>query len=273
MNMVSLQAARPVVPGRELVILVHGLTGAPDEMRFVAKKLRDRGYDVATPLLAGHGQGYPELIATGWRNWLASLTALYDDRAPHYQRVHVAGICVGGLLGFMLAQCRNLASCTVYAPLFAFDGWAMKRHYGLLPLALPLMYLPGLRSHIVPEAHPFGLKDERLRALVAASQESLIEGALDGMPYKCLADTYLLGQAVLKAAPANRTPLTLVHALEDDICSVGNAERLMKRAGGDARLVILEDSYHMVHVDRERSKVVAATLEAIGYREEVARHA
>ncbi len=60
--------SRPV--HRDLVILVHGLTGAPDEMRYVAKKLAAQGLDVETPLLAGHGQGYPEVIATGWQDWL-----------------------------------------------------------------------------------------------------------------------------------------------------------------------------------------------------------
>jgi len=273
MNKMSAHDMAPVSAGRELVILVHGLTGAPDEMRFVAKKLKDRGYDVITPLLAGHGQGYPEVLATGWRDWLATLVQAYDAQVSQYRRIHVAGICVGGLLGFLLAQTRTIASCTIYAPLFAFDGWAMKGYYRLLPLVWPLMYLPGLRGRLVPEAHPFGLKDQRLRGLVAQSQDSLIAGALDAMPYKCLAETYRLGQVVLRVAPRNRTPLTLIHAREDDICALGNAERLMKRAGGEARLVVLEDSYHMIHVDQERSKVVAATLDAIGYSEAAAVHA
>jgi carboxylesterase len=249
--------------GRDLVVLVHGLTGAPGEMRYIAKKLGLHGFDVEVPMLAGHGKGYPEVIATGWQDWLDGLIKVYDEKAPAYDRVHIAGICVGGLLGFMLAQARPIASCAVYAPLFAFDGWAMRAHYALVPLTWPLMHLPIARSHIVKESHPFGLKDERLRELAATSQDALIPGALDGMPYKSIADTYRLGQAVLKAAPRNRTPLTIVHAREDEVCALSNAYRLSKAAGGDVRVVVLEDSYHMIHVDRERGKVVAATLEAI----------
>ncbi|MFN3808844.1 alpha/beta hydrolase [Asticcacaulis sp.] len=249
--------------GRDLVILVHGLTGMPAEMRYVARKMAQHGLAVETPLLAGHGQDYAALIATDWRDWLDSLIRLYDEKATAYERVHVAGICVGGLLGFMLAQKRAIASCTVYSPLFAFDGWAMKAHYAVIPLAWPLMYLPGLRAHVVEESHPFGLKDERLRELAATSQAALIPGALEGMPYKSLADSWRLGQAVLRAAPGNRTPLTLVHAREDDIGSLSNAHRLREASGVSARLVVLENSYHMVHVDQERGKVVAATLEAI----------
>jgi carboxylesterase len=232
-------------------------------MRYIAKKLGLHGFDVEVPMLAGHGKGYPEVIATGWRDWLDGLIRVYDEKAPAYDRVHIAGICVGGLLGFMLAQARPIASCTVYAPLFAFDGWAMRAHYALVPFTWPLMHLPIARSHIVKESHPFGLKDERLRELAATSQDALIPGALDGMPYKSIADTYRLGQAVLKAAPRNRTPLTIVHAREDEVCALSNAYRLSGAAGGDVRVVVLEDSYHMIHVDRERGKVVAATLEAI----------
>lgn len=259
MNMMS----PPTPQGRDLVILVHGLTGAPAEMRYIAKKVAQQGYDVETPMLAGHGMGYPEVIATGWRDWLASLVKVYDEKAASYDRIHVAGICVGGLLGFMLAQCRPIASCTIYAPLFAFDGWAMRSHYHFVRIAWPLMHLPFLRDHIVKESHPFGLKDDRLRELAAESQDALIPGALDGMPYKSIADTYRLGQAVLKAAPSNRTPLTIVHAREDEVCSLSNAERLRDVAGGRVNLVVLENSYHMIHVDQERGKVVAATLDTI----------
>ncbi len=253
----------PAPASRDLVILVHGLTGAPGEMRYIGKKLSLNGLDIDIPMLAGHGRGYPEVMATGWTDWLDTLLAVYDDKALHYDRVHVAGICIGGLLGFMLAQRRAVASCTVYAPLFSFDGWAMRRHYALVPFTWPLMYLPFIRSHIVQESHPFGLKDDRMRELAAQSQDALIPGALDGMPYKSIADSYCLGQAVLAAAPRNVTPLTVVHAKEDEVCSPANAYRLCEAAGGTSRLVLLHDSYHMIHVDRERSKVVAATLETI----------
>jgi len=251
---------------KEAVILVHGLTGAPDEMRFLAKKLGDRGYDVYVPLLKGHGSSYAAVMATGWRDWLSTLISCHDRIAKDYDRIHVAGICVGGMLGLLLAEIRPIASCTVYSPLFAFNGWAMPRFYALLKTLWPLIYIvPFAGRIVVPETYPFGLKDERLRNLAATSQDSLIKGALDGMPLKSIADMYQLGQEVLKSASRIKVPVLIIHAQEDEIGDLDNAYRLHAALGPTSRLEILDNSYHMIHVDQERSKVVALTLEAIGY--------
>jgi carboxylesterase len=247
--------------GREAVILVHGLTGAPDEMRFIAKKLHMEGYDVFAPLLAGHGANYATIMPTGWKDWLGTLTQTYDAIRGDYERIHVAGICVGGMLGLLMGQTREIASCTIYAPVFEFNGWSMPKSYIWLRWFWWLIYaVPGGGRIVVKEVHPFGLKDERLRALVADSQNNLIKGALDGMPLKSIADMYRLGQRLLKVAPSLKVPTLLIHSDEDECGALDNAELLKSTMGEWATLKVLHDSYHMVHVDRERSKVVAMTL-------------
>ncbi len=246
---------------REAVILVHGLTGAPDEMRFIAKKLHMEGYDVYCPLLAGHGADYATIMPTGWKDWLGTLTQTYDQIRGDYERIHLAGICVGGMLGLLMGQTREIASCTIYAPVFEFNGWSMPKSYFWLKPFWWLIYLvPGGGRVVVREVHPFGLKDERLRALVADSQNNLIKGALDGMPLKSIADMYRLGQRLLKVAPSLKVPTLLIHSDEDECGDLDNAERLQRAMGEWATLKVLHDSYHMIHVDRERSKVVAMTL-------------
>jgi len=246
---------------REAVILVHGLTGAPDEMRFIAKKLHMEGYDVYAPLLAGHGADYATIMPTGWKDWLGTLTQTYAAIRGDYERIHVAGICVGGMLGLLMAQTHEIASCTIYAPVFEFNGWSMPKSYFWLKWFWWLIYLvPGGGRVVVREVHPFGLKDERLRALVADSQNNLIKGALDGMPLKSIADMYRLGQRLLKVAPSLKVPTLLIHSDEDECGDLDNAERLQRAMGEWATLKVLHDSYHMIHVDRERSKVVAMTL-------------
>jgi carboxylesterase len=247
--------------GGEAVILVHGMTGAPDEMRFLGKKLHDRGFDVHIPLLAGHGAGYPDIRRTGWADWLGTVKATYERIRGDYDRVHIAGICAGGMLGLLLARDHDIASCTIYAPVFDFDGWTMSKFYANLRWGWrPIQLAPLVGRIVVPETYPFGLKDTRLRTLAAESQDSLIKGALDGMPLKSIADMYELGQVVLKAAPSLSVSTLIIHAEEDEIGHPDNARRLQRALGGPARLEMLQDSYHMIHVDRERSKVVALTL-------------
>ena len=40
--------------GDAAVLLIHGLTGTPAEMRPIAKRLTKRGFNVMCPQLAGH---------------------------------------------------------------------------------------------------------------------------------------------------------------------------------------------------------------------------
>jgi carboxylesterase len=40
--------------GEDAVLLIHGLTGTPAEMRYIAKNLLKQGFSVACPQLAGH---------------------------------------------------------------------------------------------------------------------------------------------------------------------------------------------------------------------------
>ncbi|MEZ0323098.1 MAG: alpha/beta fold hydrolase [Hydrogenothermaceae bacterium] len=39
---------------KKAVILLHGLTGSPVELKWVAKDFKRAGYDVFTPILPGH---------------------------------------------------------------------------------------------------------------------------------------------------------------------------------------------------------------------------
>src|ERR1700686_647485 len=52
------------------VLLIHGLTGMPNEMRPIGRALERLGCQVSVPMLPGHGEGQKELLATGWKDWL-----------------------------------------------------------------------------------------------------------------------------------------------------------------------------------------------------------
>ncbi|MFA6032646.1 MAG: carboxylesterase, partial [Myxococcota bacterium] len=54
--------------GRRGVLLVHGFTGTPFEMRPLGDGLAAAGYRVACPALAGHATRWEDLEETGWRD-------------------------------------------------------------------------------------------------------------------------------------------------------------------------------------------------------------
>src|SRR5512135_580609 len=80
------------------VLLVHGLTGAPGEMKFLARRLHRCGFHVAAPLLAGHGSDEVHLLRTTWHDWLETLRVAFLRLRDDVDEIYVAGICVGGAL-------------------------------------------------------------------------------------------------------------------------------------------------------------------------------
>jgi carboxylesterase len=241
---------------RRGVLLIHGLTGAPGEMKFLAKRLHRAGFDVCAPLLAGHGAGYDELLASTWRDWLGSVVRAYDAYAGEMDSVCVAGICVGGALALELCALRpQIKAASVLSMTFEYDGWAMQTwQKGAYAIQL-VANLPLIRKISFAEPYPHGLKDERLRERVVKAPETFVEGSLDRLPFGALFQMYRLGRHVERIADSINAPCLILHAAEDDMSDQRNAWRLKKALGDRATLRLLEDSYHMIHVDKERDLV------------------
>jgi carboxylesterase len=58
-----------------------------------------------------------------------------------------------------------------------------------------------------------------------------------------------------------RQPAIIIHPREDDRASLRNLHYLQSSLGGLTETVVLNDSYHLVTLDRQRQVVVARTLE------------
>ena len=55
------------------VILIHGLTGTPVEVRFLAGFLNRKGYTAICPRLANHGEDISVLKHTRWQDFYRSV--------------------------------------------------------------------------------------------------------------------------------------------------------------------------------------------------------
>ncbi len=248
------------------VLLIHGLTGAPGEMKFLAKRLHRKGFSVLAPQLAGHCGGYDQLLKSDWRDWLGSVRRGYEELAATVEEVCVAGVCVGGGLGLALAaEQPKVKAAAVYSMTYRYDGWNMKRWYSaIVPFARPFANLPGLRNLGFKEPYPFGIKDEQLRDRVARNSSSVIPGALDRLPLGVMYEMHRFCDQMDRLAPQVRQPSLILHARDDDMSNPRNAYRLRDSLGGPASLHLLDDCYHMIHVDLQRDQVADLTADFFG---------
>ena len=250
------------------VLLIHGLTGTPAEMRLLGKGLNKQGFTIYGVQLAGHCAAMEDLVASRWTDWLSSAEAGLLRFGRHVDHVVVAGLSMGSLLSLAVAQKHpdKVAGVGALSTTFRYDGWSIPA-YTKLAFLLPLFRLLGIgRSSVFMEAPPYGIKDEALRARIVEQMNSGDSSAagLPGNPWWSVIELRALSTHVMKNLPQLRSPCLVLHAKEDDISSVSNAHDIERMAvNAHVELVLLDNCYHMITIDRERRTVIAKLNEFI----------
>ena len=245
------------------VILIHGLTGTPNEMKFLAQFLNKRGYSVICPRLANHGQPLRILKKTKWQDFYQSARKAFMEIKDSGKLIFASGLSMGALLALLLAEefPDKIAGVSCLSPTLFYDGWNTPWSKCLLPLA----YMTPIKHYFYfKEDPPYGIKNEQVRQLVHKyySQAKLddIRGiAQFGYPYfpiTLLYQLHLLVKYLSKRLPAIYTPVQLIQAKDDDMTSVKNSQFIYDRiASENKELVLLDNSYHVITADYERERV------------------
>jgi len=246
------------------VLLLHGLCANPLELAPVARSLREVGYVVEVPALAGYGvsatgsatgsgKGRP-LPVPPFEAWLDEVAVVFDRLAARHGRVAVGGLCMGAVLALALAARRPAAALVLISTTLHFDGWNVSPWRRLLPLA----YLPGLRSRMsFKETTPYGLKNPSLRAWVerAMSAQNVSAVGAARLSAAALYQATRLIRQVRAGLPAQQAPALVLHASQDDVAGPRSVHELQARLPSPPEVHWFHDSYHMLTLDNERVEV------------------
>lgn len=250
------------------VLLIHGLTGTPNEMRVLAKGLHRRGFTVYAVQLAGHCGTMDDLIDTPWQDWLASVCRAADYLSSRTDRMVVGGLSMGAVLALALAQARpqQVQGVVALSPTFRHDGWSMPL-YTRLSFLLSWFRALGIgRNKMFLEQPPYGIKDEALRARVVKQMHAGDSAAagLPGNPWWSVVELHSLASSVRSRLGQVQAPCLVIHARHDDIASASNAYDIVKGVTqAPVELMLLDDSYHMVTIDKERRQVIARVVDFV----------
>ena len=227
--------------GPDAVLLLHGLSGSPFEVRALADYLHAQGFRCRGPLLLGHGGAPSALGRVTWADWLsqvrAELEALQGAR-----RTFLAGCSMGALLALALAQERpeRVDGLVLLAP--ALRLTAVPSAVGWLSRRTPLgRFLPP-----VPKGGS-DVRDDEMRRL---------NPAMAAIPIGAVGQLQELADHVDRNLPGVVAPALVIAGAHDHTVRLSGARRIASRIGSaPARVLLLRDSFHLVGIDVERDLV------------------
>ncbi len=244
---------------KKAVLLFHGLTGSPFEMKKFGKFLSINGYDVYGGCLPGHGEYKSDIYTVSYNDWIKYAENLFEKLNQKYEEVYVGGLCLGAVVSLYLCEKYQekvkgaiLLSTTLY-----LDGWRLPWYACFMPFGLNTIFR---YYYQYPECEPYGVKNKRIREIVKKALKT--DGGMDTYPMCAFHELLELSQDVRYDLDMVTSPLLIIHSREDDLASKKGAEEVYKEVSSkEKELIILEDSYHMVLYDNEKDYVFNKSLD------------
>ncbi len=231
--------------GPDGVLIVHGWTPSPRELRFLAERVAPLGFRCEGPLLKGHGTRMEDLAPTRFADYLAESASAYEALAGRCRRVFVCGLSMGGLLGLELALRYPVAGLVLVAPFLLPSGttFGLPNRWLIGRVPLPAVLAKGKGGPILdPEALAGHIA---YRAMPSASMVSVV----------------LAGRAALARLPGVQSPTLVFHARDDQTSDFRGTRILIEKLGTeDKTLVAFNRGNHILTLDFPRARLEAETL-------------
>ena len=214
-------------------LLLHGFSSSPFEMRLLGEHLRQFGYTIHIPLLAGHGISPKHLRKIHWYNWFETAKNELFAIRQKCDKVFVIGLSMGGSLALHLAA-----------------------HYeinGVISLAAGL-YLKNKFSRIVPYIKMFH------RFMTDNSKSDIRDDVerikYDKVPLRAISELLKLFDHLKRDLPDIYVPALIIYSEQDHVIDEKSALTIYKNISSrDKRILKLLQSYHILTLDIEKEKI------------------
>jgi carboxylesterase len=229
------------------ILLIHGFTGSPSELRRMGHYLNGQGYAVHAPLLAGHGKSAEVMNESNHLDWYESALNGYKHlRGTNVKHVVAAGLSMGGMLCLKLAAEEDVdAVIPMCAPIYIKDRRAILSH--VVKYLVP--YIPRgkiKREHIEKEIVP-----------------------LDRTPVGCVASLRKLLYGVKGQLPSVRCPALIVQARKDETVHPKSADYIYRHIKSEVKEIkVYPESSHIITLDHDRETLFKDILQFIKRQEQ-----
>lgn len=244
-NLLHENAKEFYFPGSETgILMIHGFTGSPSEMRYLGDFLREKGFSVKGVLLKGHGTTPKDMKATNHFDWIKSAEEAYHELAGQCEEVFIVGFSMGGAIGLHLAHKYKIKGIiSLSTPIRILN-----RQYYIAMLIKYLKYFMGKEGRVVRQKDPFVI-------------------SYDKTPVKSLINLLQLINLVKGNLHRMDKPILIMQSYGDGTVHPSSANFIYKRiASIDKSIVFLHKSGHIITCDCEKEQVFDEVLSFIRKR-------
>jgi carboxylesterase len=241
------EALELLSPGASMgVVLLHGFGDTPQTVEALAHALHAHGFDVAAPLLPGHGRTLRAFAASTRAEWLTAARAAHAEMRARHARVALVGLSLGGALAATVAEDdAELAALVLLAPYLDAPSWL--RHLARAAPAIGVL-LPYVGGDTVRSIH-----DPEARA------KALAYGATTP---RLVRELILTADGARAALGRVTAPTLYIQSREDNRVAEEVATRAFAALGARRkRLELMTGCGHVLTVDYCRERVTSMVLE------------
>lgn len=243
-----------LLPGKSKVgvLLTHGFTGTPKEMRWMGEYLnRQAGFTCLGPRLAGHATRPEDMARSHYQDWLATIEDGYHLLSGLAEDIYLCGLSMGGVLSLLAASSLPVRGVIAMATPYALPkDWRLDFTE---QIALFQPYLP--KTNEAPGA---GWFDK------TAFQEHI---SYPRNPIRAIGQFNRLLAAMRAALPAVSAPTLLIYSRDDHYLPLGSQDSMeyIYNHLGAARKqrILLSGSGHVLTRDAQRETVFNAAIQFI----------
>lgn len=228
------------------VILIHGWTSTPYELRRLGKFLNEHGYTASGIMLRGHGTVPADLENIGWGDWLADVESEYVRLKSRYEKVYIAGTSIGANLALLLAKKeRDIAGLVVMATPYQMKMEKIVLVFAKLLLKLKKRY----RRKLYPPT--FGLATTITR-LISYQQ----------YPVKSVMEAFKIVSEARKHLERVTQPILVMQSTHDHIVAKNSLEKIYSQVGSTVKKKkYIRKAYHTFISDIKNEHVFTDILE------------
>jgi len=225
------------------ILLFHGFTASPWEVKELSEYLNNNNISVYGALIAGHGTSERDLRKTKWEDWFQGADDAYNSMSNMYDCIYVGGMSTGGALALMLAEKYDVCGVVSIGTPIYFQDWKIK-------IAWLVKYiLPYTKRTLPDDVKPYYYEKRPVAA--AAELNEMVK---------------LLREEKISKIDE---PIIIIQSLKDQTIKPESADFIMNNVSSkDKTFIWFDEGQHVIIKDNNREEVFGLISEFIHEQED-----